>query len=411
MKEKITLFPGMAGVTRDIIARLKEEGSELFSVDIMVTQKCNFRCIYCYAEGAPERKNQLLMKEAKRLVGESLDLGVRILNMQGGEPFMWHPDDWQGGTGEALFHLMEYIKELYKKQDLPISIVSFTDVALITEEKAKRLASLEVSLCCKLDSLNEAIQDKLLGMPGGFKKIMQGFKYLIEAGYGKDGMPPLSTNTVVTTLNYDGIADVFRWSRSQGFKPFIIPVHVHGRAKEFNDVMLSGKLAGSTLNSQDIKRLFEKLAEIDGREFNIHWKAESPWIENKSCSRHLGGIHIRADGVVLPCSEAPDQWLLGDIRKNSLKEIITSDKVKKFRDIYSQLHEKGKCSTKNCPLSAEGKCYGCRTRAYDDSAFDKNGEYNPLSLNPEAFFAGDPACWRGTPHRDPKGTVGKNKKT
>jgi len=394
MKEKITLYPGMAGVTRDIIARMKEEGVELFSVDIMVTQKCNFKCAYCYAEGAPEKKHQLTMKEAKGLVDQSLELGVRILNMQGGEPFIWNPADWKGKPQEALFELMGYIKESFAKRSLPVNIVSFTDVALIDESKAKKLAKLGTSLCCKLDSLNEEIQDKLLGTPGGFKKMMKGFDHLIAVGYGKKDFPPLSTNSVVTTLNYDGIIDVFRWSRSHGFMPFVIPVHVHGRAKEFSDIMLSSKLVGSTLNPDDIKNLFEKLAQIDAKEFNIFWKPEGPWVENKSCSRHLGGVHVRADGIVLPCSEAPDQWALGDIRKQPLKEIVTSEKVKKFRNIYSQLHENSKCSAKNCSLSAEGKCYGCRTRAYDDSAFDEKGNYDPSRLDPEAFFAGDPACWR-----------------
>lgn len=394
-KEGVTLFPGMAGVTRDIIAGMRSEGVELFSVDIMVTQKCNFKCSYCYAEGAPEKKNQLSMEEAKGIARDCLDLGVRVLNMQGGEPFIWNPPDWKGKPGEALFHLMEYIKDLFDEHGKPINIVSFTDVAVMTKAMAERATDLGISLCCKLDSLEENIQDELLGTPGGFKKMMEGFRYLIDMGYGKSDMPPLSTNTVVTTLNYDGVADVFRWSRSHGFKPFVIPVHVHGRAKLFSDIMLSGKMSGSTLKSDDIRKLFEKLSEIDGREFDIHWKAESPWVENKACSRHLGGIHIRADGTMLPCSEAPDQWALGDIRKDSLKKVIRSERVRRFRDIYSQLHEKSKCSIKNCPLSAESKCYGCRTRAYDDSAFDKNGSYDARRLDPDAFFAGDPACWRG----------------
>jgi radical SAM protein with 4Fe4S-binding SPASM domain len=394
MKEKVTLFPGMAGVTRDIISEMKKEGVELFSVDIMVTQKCNFRCNYCYAEGAPEKKNELLMKEAKRIARESLKLGVRILNMQGGEPFIWNPPDWQGKSKEAIFELMGYIKGIFSKHNLAINIVSFTDVALINKEMAKRLALLGVSLCCKLDSLDEEIQDKLLGVGGGFKKMMQGFGYLIDAGYGKKDMPVLSTNTVVTTLNYDGVPSVFRWSRAHGFKPFVIPVHVHGRAKEFSSLMLSSRLSGSTLNPADIKKLFEELAEIDRKEFKIYWKPEGPWIENKACSRHLGGVHVRADGIVLPCSEAPEQWALGDIRKQTLQEIINSEKVKRFRNIYAHLHEDSKCSPKNCPLSAQGACYGCRTRAYDDSAFDEKGNYNPACLNADAFFAGDPACWR-----------------
>jgi radical SAM protein with 4Fe4S-binding SPASM domain len=137
------------------------------------------------------------------------------------------------------------------------------------------------------------------------------------------------------------------------------------------------------------------LADIDSREFGIYWKAESPWVENKACSRHLGGVHVRADGIVLPCSEAPDFWALGDIRKEDFKKIVTSERVKKFRNIYSQLHETSKCSPKNCPLSKEARCYGCRTRAYDDSAFDEKGNFDLSRIDPEAFFAGDPACWRG----------------
>jgi radical SAM protein with 4Fe4S-binding SPASM domain len=393
-KEKIALFPGMAGLTRDLVARMKQEGARLLSLDIMLTQKCNFRCSYCYAESGPEKKNELLMKEVKVIVDEAVDLGVRIINLQGGEPLMWHPVDWKGVNEEAFFHIAEYVRSSYIDAHKPLDLVSFTDVALITKQKAKRLAGLGLALCCKLDSLDVDIQDKLLGVKGGAKKMMYGFQNLIETGYGKGDFPTISTNTVVTTLNYDGVKDVFRWSRRHGFRPFVIPVHVHGRAKDYSEVMLSGKESKSTLGPKDIKELFEGLAKIDREEFGIFWEAQSPWVENKACSRHLGGMHIRADGIVLPCSEAPDYWALGDIRKQSLKEIASSQKVEKFRNIYSQLHENSKCSPKNCPLSAEGKCYGCRTRAYDDSAFDEKGKFDMLNLDPEAFFYADPACWR-----------------
>jgi radical SAM protein with 4Fe4S-binding SPASM domain len=392
--EKVTLFPGMAGVTRDMISKMKTEGVELFSVDIMVTQRCNFRCIYCYAEGAPEKVKQLTMEEAKSIVRDCVSLRVRVVNLQGGEPLIWHPNDFDGPSGEAFFHLVEYIKDSFERRSLDVSIVSFTDVAVITEEKAKRLAGLKLSLCCKLDSLNEQIQDRLLGCKGGTKKIKEGFKNLMKVGYGEPNVPPLSTNTVVTVINYNDVPEVFRWSRRHGFRPFVIPVHVHGRAKDYSSAMLCGKAGVSTLDSADIRGLFEKLAEIDGKEFGIYWKPESPWVENKACSRHLGGIHVRSDGIVVPCSEAPDYWALGEIRKTSLKELVFSEKVKKFRDIYSQLHQNSKCSPKICSLSAERKCYGCRTRAYDDLGFDENGNFDPTKLDPEAFFAGDPACWR-----------------
>lgn len=395
-KEGITLFPGMAGMTREIVDKLKKEGVELLSVDIMVTQKCNFKCNYCYADGGPDKSNEFLMKEAKDIVQQCIGLGVRIINIQGGEPLFWHPQDWDGKRGEAFFELMNYIREEYKRVNAPVDLVNFTDVALINEDKAKRLYSMGIGLCCKLDSLEDKIQDELLCVQGGLKSMMRGYEHLINAGYGKSGGPTISTNSVVTAKNYAGIPDVFRWSREHGFKPFVIPVHVHGRAKEHSDIMLDRTVCeGKTnLSPVDIYNLFKTLSKVDKEEFGIEWEPLSPWIENKACSRHLGGIHIRADGIVVPCSEAPNAWALGDIRKQSLKDIIRDPRVMKFRNMYSELHETSKCSPSKCEMAAKMKCYGCRTRAYDDSAYDDNGNYDASKLNSEAFFGGDPACWR-----------------
>jgi radical SAM protein with 4Fe4S-binding SPASM domain len=227
---------------------------------------------------------------------------------------------------------------------------------------------------------------------------MKGFNNLIKAGYGKTDNPVISTNSVVTPQNYDEIPEIFRWSRQQGFRPFIIPVHVHGRLqkeggqnKGLDRTVKDGK---ENLSPLDIKRLFEKLADIDGKEFDIHWKPMTPWVENKACSRHLGGIHIRADGIVVPCSEAPDYWALGDIRKQKLVDIMQSPTVKKFRNIYSELHEHSACNPQQCEMAAKNLCYGCRTRSYDDSAYDNDGKYDVKNLDPELFFGGDPACWR-----------------
>lgn len=400
--QKITLFPGMAGLTRDIVEAMKKEGVQLLSVDLMVTQKCNFRCKYCYANGGPDKRHELSMKECKDIVDQCADLGVRVINITGGEPLVWKPCDWNSKSREAFFHLVEYIRRVFHDRKLPVNVVNFTDVALITNDLAARMADLELAMCGKLDSLNPEIQDELLNQKGGFMKMMKGYENLIAVGYGKKDMPPLSTNTVVTTKNYEDVPNVFRWSRSHGFKPFVIPVHVHGRARKYSGIMLEGRSVNrkNTLGPQDIKRLFYELARIDGEEFDIHWVPESPWVENKACSRHLGGIHVRADGYVMPCSEAPDVWALGHIRKQQFKEIVASEKVKKFRNIYSELHETAKCHPSNCELSAQRKCYGCRTRSYDDSGFDLDGAYDPSRCDPHTFFAGDPACWRGIPEQE-----------
>jgi len=363
--EKITLYPGMAGVTRSLVKQMKDAGIDLLSVDIMVTQKCNFKCYYCYADSAPEDLPEFLMSEVKDIVQQCIKMKVPIINIQGGEPTFWHPSDWKGPHGEAFFHFVEYIKSEYKKAKISLNLVSFTNVSLLNDEKAQRLYNSDVGLCCKLDSLKNETQDGMLCTPNGLKSMMKGFKSLIKIGYGKPNSPTISTNTVVTPENYDQIPEVFRWSRQQGFKPFVIPAHVHGRLQNFGQnkgLDRTLKEDKQNLSPLDIKKLFEELARIDREEFKIEWYAKSPWVENKACSRHLGGIHIRADGIVVPCSEAPNYWALGDIRKKTLKEIVNDKKVQKFRNIYSNLHTSEKCSPKNCEMASEGKCYGCRTR-------------------------------------------------
>jgi radical SAM protein with 4Fe4S-binding SPASM domain len=398
-KKGIVLYPGMAGMTRDIIEKLKKDGAELLSVDIMVTQKCNFKCSYCYANSAPGDLPEFTMTEAKDIVQQCIKLKVPIINIQGGEPFFWHPKDWTGHRGSAIYHFIQYIYDEYKKAKLPLDLVSFTNVSLIDETGAKILYKLGVGLCCKLDSLVPEVQDELLCTKGGFNLMSKGYTNLVKAGYGKPGSPTISTNTVVTPQNYDYVEILYKWSRSNGFRPFVIPVHVHGRlqkegAKEMglDRTTIKGK---KNLSPLDIKELFEKLAMIDREEFDIQWYPQMPWIENKACSRHLGGIHIRADGIVVPCSEAPDHWALGDIRKQKLKDIIKNPIITRFRCIYDNLHKESKCSPNNCDMSAKGLCYGCRTWSYDDSAFDDKGNYDINNLDPEKFFDGDPACWRG----------------
>ena len=410
--EGITLYPGMAGMTRDIVEKLKKQGVELLSVDIMVTQKCNFKCYYCYANSSPENLPEFTMKEAKDIVQQCIGMGVRIINIQGGEPTYWHPKDFEGKFGDAFYHFIDYIRKEYQKANLPLDLVSFTNVSLISEKNAKWLYNNGISLCCKLDSLKPEVQDAMLCTKGGLKRMMEGFNNLIKAGYGKTDNPVISTNSVVTPQNYEEIPEIFRWSRQQGFKPFIIPVHVHGRLQKEGGQNLgldrTTKEGKENLSPLDIKKLFEKLAEIDGKEFDIHWTPMMPWVENKACSRHLGGIHIRADGIVVPCSEAPDYWALGDIRKEKLQDIMQNPIVKKFRNMYSELHEDGICSPKNCPMSEKNMCYGCRTRSYDDSAYDDEGNYDVNNLDPEAFFGGDPACWRTV--ENTKNNVITNKK-
>ncbi|MFP4453810.1 MAG: radical SAM protein, partial [Desulfobacterales bacterium] len=54
-----------------------------------LTQRCNLKCIHCYAHAkAGKQKNELSTQEGKALIDDLADMGVPVLLFSGGEPLM-----------------------------------------------------------------------------------------------------------------------------------------------------------------------------------------------------------------------------------------------------------------------------------------------------------------------------------
>ncbi len=66
-------------------------GRQIGDIRISVTDRCNFRCLYCMpAEGLPwiEREKILRFEEIERLVRLFVEMGVRDVRLTGGEPLI-----------------------------------------------------------------------------------------------------------------------------------------------------------------------------------------------------------------------------------------------------------------------------------------------------------------------------------
>src|SRR5215469_11808587 len=64
-------------------------GRRIKSLRVSITDKCNFRCVYCMpAEGLPwlPRAEILTYEEITRLVRVMVDLGIESVRLTGGEP-------------------------------------------------------------------------------------------------------------------------------------------------------------------------------------------------------------------------------------------------------------------------------------------------------------------------------------
>ena len=65
-------------------------GRAIGYVRVSVTDRCDFRCVYCMAEDMTflPKKDLLTLEELDRLCSAFIDLGVRKIRLTGGEPLV-----------------------------------------------------------------------------------------------------------------------------------------------------------------------------------------------------------------------------------------------------------------------------------------------------------------------------------
>ncbi|MCF8086955.1 MAG: 12,18-didecarboxysiroheme deacetylase [Desulfotignum sp.] len=132
-----------------------------------MTQRCNLKCVHCYARSEDIcYDNELNRDQALAMMDDLADFGVPVLLFSGGEPLV-HP------------RLVEYAQYAVSKG---MRAVISTNGTLITKEKAKILKDIGLSYVgISLDGL-EPTHDMFRGVPGSFKRAMAAIDHCQAAG-------------------------------------------------------------------------------------------------------------------------------------------------------------------------------------------------------------------------------------
>ncbi len=151
-------------------------GRQVHDLRISVTDRCNFRCVYCMpkeAFGAKHRflpRNELLtFEEIERVAGAFTRLGVRKLRLTGGEPLVRHD----------LEALIERLARIPGVEDMSLT----TNASLLTPERARAIRAagirrINVSLDALDDATFKAIND--VGFP--VQRVLDGIANAESAG-------------------------------------------------------------------------------------------------------------------------------------------------------------------------------------------------------------------------------------
>ena len=124
-----------------------------------MTRRCNLKCVHCYAHALPtEGSDEISTKQGKEIIDDLATFGSPVILFSGGEPLV----------RKDLPELASYAVEKGMR-----AVIS-TNGTLITPAKAKELKSVGLSYVgISLDG-GEETHDKFRGVPGAFKKAMQG---------------------------------------------------------------------------------------------------------------------------------------------------------------------------------------------------------------------------------------------
>ena len=188
----------MAVPLRDLLGRPVRD------LRISVTDRCNFRCVYCMPKEVYghdfrflERRELLTFEEIARVARVFASLGVEKIRLTGGEPLL----------RRDLERLVEMLAEI-PGLDLTLT----TNGSLLTR-KAQALAVAGLGrITVSLDSLDDDVFRSMNDVDFPVERVLAGIGAAAAAG-----LEPVKVNVVVKRgVNEEGVVDMARYFRGSG---------------------------------------------------------------------------------------------------------------------------------------------------------------------------------------------------
>jgi radical SAM protein with 4Fe4S-binding SPASM domain len=341
-------------------AKKARDSGKILSIRLETSRRCNLKCKYCCNRSGKPLKNEITYKKIIEIIEQAKALKVKsIIIIGGGEPTIYPK-------------FKKLIGEIINRDIIP---VIFTNTQTMTLPLAKFLYKNNTSVIIKMDSLNESVQDKMVGVKGAYKKIQQGLHNLLLAGYGnltKQGKYKLGASFVVNKMNISEVPKIWEFCRDRNIFPNLEMMVPNGNAKEEQNLLL---------DSSEWAKLKTELLCIDQKKYNYTWLPYTPLV-GAGCFQVLYNLYISVTGEVRPCSSI--HCHVANINEMSLKEIINLPFFKLARNVDK--HLTGKCGKCN----HHTQCIGCRGLAFASNANLGKDEITSLCAeDPSCFYNGD----------------------
>ena len=192
-------------------------GREVSYVRISVTDRCDYRCVYCMDEEMTfvPRAQVLTLEELHQVAQAFVDLGVRKIRLTGGEPLIRH----------NVLSLFDSLGKIEGLNELVLTTNGSHLAQMAQQLKASGVRRINISL----DSLNQQ-RFKELTRVGDLTKVLQGIDAALAAGFER-----IKLNAVILKgRNDDEVGNLVAFAIKKGLDISFIEEMPLGAINEHN---------------------------------------------------------------------------------------------------------------------------------------------------------------------------------
>ena len=275
-----------AAVTPQLIDRF---GRTVNYLRISITDRCDFRCVYCMAEDMVflPRAQILSLEEIYTLAQAFVGLGVTKLRITGGEPLV----------RKGALELLQNLGRLDGLKELVLTTNGSQLASMAGDLKAAGVKRINISL----DTL-DADKFKAITRTGDLRQVLNGIQAAANAGFER-----IKINAVILKdRNHEEVCDLVRFAVAQGVDISFIEemplgvVEQHNRADAYYsselikaDLAKAFTLLPSTANTGGPSKYFE----IAGTQSRVGFISPHSTNFCSTCNR----VRLTVEGRLLLC--------------------------------------------------------------------------------------------------------------
>jgi GTP 3',8-cyclase len=176
-------------------------GRVIHDLRVSVTDRCNYKCIYCRTGEYGAQYPELAIEEYLRLIKIFVNLGIEKVRLTGGEPLLRN----------GLIELIQQLAALRTTSGHPLDIALTTNGHLLDKMAAPLKNAGLNRVTVSMDAVDAPTFERITRVPGSYKKVLAGIRAAKSAG-----LTPLKINCVLLRgFNDNEIEGFARFAREE----------------------------------------------------------------------------------------------------------------------------------------------------------------------------------------------------